>query len=63
MAKACIGLASGLRSIQREPIQCARCRRVSRTKEEPHRKISFETERLSCPKKHGMEYDEHYIWA
>ncbi len=31
--------------------------------EEHRRKISLETELLSYPKKHGMEYDERYIWA
>ncbi len=31
--------------------------------EEHHRKVSFETELLSYLKKHGIEYDERYLWA
>ncbi len=31
--------------------------------EEHHRKVSFETELLRYLKKHGMEYDQRYLWA
>lgn len=31
--------------------------------EEHHRKISFQEELISFLKKHGIEYDERYIWS
>jgi len=37
--------------------------RYIRTQEEHHRKVSFQEELLAFLKKHGIEYDERYIWS
>jgi len=31
--------------------------------EEHHRKMTFQEEFLTLLKKHGIEYDEQYIWS
>ncbi|HEX9736631.1 MAG TPA: transposase [Thermoanaerobaculia bacterium] len=42
--------------------QVGKVRRYIRTQEEHHRERSFEMELLSLLKKHGIEYDEQYLW-
>ena len=42
--------------------QVGKVRQYIRTQEEHHRERSFEMELLSLLKKHGIEYDEQYLW-
>ena len=42
--------------------QVGKVRRYIQTQEEHHREKSFEMEFLALLKKHGIEYDEEYLW-
>jgi REP element-mobilizing transposase RayT len=42
--------------------QLERTREYIRNQEEHHRKMSFKEEFLTLLRKHGIEYDEHYLW-
>ena len=42
--------------------QVGRVRKYIQTQEEHHREKSFEEELLALLEKHGIEYDEEYLW-
>ncbi len=44
------------------PSQVASVSQYIRTQEEHHRERSFKMEFLSLLKKHGVEFDERYLW-
>jgi len=44
------------------PSQLPKLVQYVRTQEEHHRKLSFKEEFVALLKKHGIEYDERYLW-
>lgn len=42
--------------------QLEKTREYIRNQEAHHRKITFKEEFVALPKRHGIEYDERYLW-
>jgi REP element-mobilizing transposase RayT len=57
------GWQDGYSAFTVSPSVLPRVKEYIRTQEEHHRNLTFQEELVALLKKHGVEYDERYIWA
>ena len=55
-------LAGWVRRIFREPIKSGRGQRYIENQEEHHRKMTFQDELRALLRRHGIAFDERFVW-